>query len=114
MNFVNFNDLPIEKVEKRGQTLIKLGKIFAMSGLVGLGLLLIMIIIGALFLVGGGIKGILFTLALGFYGAGSGIAYIVMILAYLGIFLGICAFPTYLCGLHLFAVGRIAVNTEKK
>ena len=97
-----------EKVESKGQALIKVGRLCMVIGLCAFGLFLFILLIAAL--INGG-TGIVYALAFDFYGYEFGIPF--MALSYLGMLMGISGLPIYISGLNLFTLARIAVNTEK-
>lgn len=104
-----FENMTSEKVESKGQTLIKAGRLCMLIGLCALGLFFLILIIAAM--INGG-TGIVYALAFDFDGYEFGIPF--MILSYLGMLIGICGLPLYVSGLNLFTLARIAVNTEKR
>ena len=88
----------------------KLGKLFSFGGLCGLGLFILSILITLM--VGGGsyVESLLsFDISEEF-----AFMYLIMPLSYLGIVLGAIGVPMYFNGLSIFALGRIAHNTEKE
>ena len=112
---MNFLTRPItsERLEQKGQSLYKVGKILTFCGICALVLLVVL----ALIVISGyGAEGLAFTFALVGFG-GSGIEVFgsfVALLSYVGILLGIVGSVMYFQGLHIFALGRIAHNTEKE
>ena len=103
-----FENMTSEKVESKGQALIKAGRLCMVIGLCALGLFLFILLIAAL--INGG-TGIVYALAFDFDGYEFGIPF--MALSYLGMLMGISGLPIYISGLNLFTLARIAVNTEK-
>ena len=103
-----YENMTSEKVESKGQALIKSGRLCMVIGLCSLGLFLLILIIAALI---NGSTGIVYALAFDFDGYEFGIPF--MALSYLGIVIGLCGLPIYISGLNLFTLARIAVNTEK-
>ena len=97
-----------EKVESKGQSLIKAGRLCMLIGLCALAMFFLILIIAAM--INGG-TGIIYALAFDFDGYEFGIPF--MVLSYLGMLVGICGLPIYISGLNLFTLARIAVNTEK-
>lgn len=103
-----FENMTSEKVESKGQALIKVGRLCMVIGVFAIGLFLfILLIAGAI----NGAIGIKYALAFKFRGYEFGIPF--MALSYLGMVLGLCGLPIYISGLNLFTLARIAVNTEK-
>jgi len=98
-----------QKVEKKAQTIIKVGRIFMLIGLICLILFLFILFLA---LVLEGKYGLMSALVLDFRGYEFGIIF--MLLAYLGTAVGICGLPMYMYGIQLFTLARIAVNTEKE
>lgn len=98
-----------EKVESKGQALIKAGRLFMVIGIFAIGLFFLILLIAAA--INGG-TGIVYALAFDFYGYEFGIPF--MALSYLGMLMGLCGLPIYISGLNLFILARIAVNTENK
>ena len=103
-----FENMTSEKVESKGQALIKVGRLFMVIGLCAFGLFLFILLIAAA--INGG-TGIVYALAFNFRGYEFGIPF--MALSYLGMLMGISGLPIYISGLNLFTLARIAVNTEK-
>ena len=99
-----------ERLEEKGQSLYKLGKLFMFFGTIGFALLLLSVLI-ALAMGGTWLVSKLFTFS--FYGDYALLYYIIPV-GYIGILLGILGVPMYLNGLNVFALGRIAHNTEKE
>ena len=97
-----------KKVEEKGQSLIAAGKICMLIGLCALGLFLLIVLISFSI---NGTDGFSHVLEFDFEDYEFGIPF--LILSYLGTLAGICGIPMYFSGLKLFALGRIAVNTEK-
>ena len=97
-----------EKVESKGQALIKAGRLCMVIGLCAFGLFLFILIIAAVI---NGSTGVLYALAFYFDGYEFGVPF--MVLSCLGMLIGICGLPMYISGLNLFTLARIAVNTEK-
>ena len=104
-----FENMSSEKVESKGQSLIKAGRLCMLIGVCALGLFLFILIIAAMI---GGTEGIVEALTFNFRGYEIGIPF--MALSYLGILAGLCGLPIYISGLNLFALARIAVNTENQ
>ena len=104
-----FKNMTSEKVESKGQSLIKAGRLCIVIGLCALGLFLFILIIAALI---NGSTGIACALAFDFDGYEFGIPF--MALSYFGMVIGLCGLPLYISGLNLFTLARIAVNTENK
>ena len=103
-----FENMTSEKVESKGQALIKVGRLCMFIGLCAFGLFLFILLIAAA--INGG-TGIVYALAFNFRGYEFGIPF--MALSYLGMLMGISGLPIYISGLNLFTLARIAVNTEK-
>ena len=103
-----FENMTSEKVESKGQSLIKAGRLCMLIGLCALAMFFLILIIAAM--INGG-TGIIYALAFDFDGYEFGIPF--MVLSYLGMLVGICGLPIYISGLNLFTLARIAVNTEK-
>ena len=99
-----------EKLEDKGQSFYKLGKIFCFCGLCGFALLLLSVLITLI--VGGGdwvVDLLIFDIDDDF-----AFMYAIIPVAYLGVCLGLIGIPLYFSGLNIFALGRIAHNTEKE
>ena len=109
---MNFLTRPItsERLEEKGQSLYKLGKVFSFCGLIGF-CMFVLSILGALAVKGG--SAILFLLEFNL-GSGYEFMYLILPVSYIGILLGIIGIPMYFHGLNIFALGRIARNTEKE
>lgn len=109
MNFLT-RPMTSERLEKKGQSLYKLGKIFMFCGICAVVVLLVVVLIAA------GMEGVLYTLSLsGFSGTGIEVfGSFMALVSYIGILLGIAGFIMYFQGLNIFALGRIAHNTEKE
>ena len=110
--FKKFNvdkDMTSKRVEEIGQSFIKAGRYCMTIGLYSLGLFLLILLIAA---VVNGATGILYALAFDFDGYEIGIPF--MGLSYMGMMFGILGVPMYFIGLNIFALGRIAHNTEKE
>ena len=109
---MNFLTRPItsERLENKGQSLYKLGKIFSFFGIIGFAVLLLSVLVG-LIIEGG--DGALYVLSLD-YDSEYVFLYLLVPLSYIGILLGIVGIPMYFNGLTVFALGRIAHNTEKQ
>jgi hypothetical protein len=104
-----FENMTSEKVESKGQALIKAGRLLMVIGLFAVGLFLLILLIAAAI---NGRTGIAYALAFDFDGYEIGIPF--MALSYLGMAMGLCGLPIYISGLNLFTLARIAVNTENK
>lgn len=105
-----------EKLERKGQKLYKLGKVFMFAGVCGLGLLLLISLFVIVVAGPYACFNALFNYVL-VLNAGEGAYVLVNILvfvSYLGLLLGIVGIPMYTSGLKFFALGRIANNTEKE
>ena len=98
-----------ERLEKKGQSLYKSGKILIFCGLCGLGLIILSILLTGI-LVGFDEVEYLLTFQISDEYA---FMYIIMPLSYLGFLLGLIGVPMYFNGLNIFALGKIANNTEK-
>ena len=102
------SEITSEKVEQKGQKLYKMGKSFMVIGLYAVALFvligLISIETGASF-----IDPFIFYVADGYK-----FAYLFVVITYVGLLLGIAGPFLYTRGITLYALGRIAVNTEKK
>ena len=98
-----------KKVEQKGQKIYKVGKIGMLCGLIGL-VLMILFVLGTVVIFGGEYIGN--TLALKF---DPSVAFLMplMLFAYLGVVFGVVSIFLYFYGMQLFALGRIAHNTEK-
>ena len=117
MAFLNQLTAPItsEKLETKGQNLYKLGKVFTFAGVCGLGLLLLISIIVICAYDPSVLFGYVLLLnTLSGVGTVDFLVNILVFVSYLGILLGIVGIPLYISGLNLFALGRIAHNTEKE
>ena len=107
-----------EKLERKGQKLYKLGKVFMFAGVCGLGLLLLISLVVIVVVGPYACFSSLFNYVLVLNAdAGQGGAYVLVnvlvFVSYLGLLLGIVGIPMYTSGLKFFALGRIAHNTEK-
>ncbi len=96
-----------EKVEKKGQFIYKLGKLFVFIGLCGFAILLFLSFC-ALILGGSEYVICLFSFIL------DGFEFVapLLVLGYLAIALGFIGIPLYFYGLYIYTLGRIANNTE--
>ena len=99
-----------ERLEEKGQSLYKLGKIFSFVGVIGFAVLLLSVLITLIFFGGSGVAYLLSFEV----GSEFAIMYLILPLSYIGILLGIIGIPMYFNGLSIFALGRIAHNTEKE
>ena len=99
-----------KKVEEKGQSIYKLGKIFMFIGVIGFALVVLSLLI-AMMVVGAddAFELLIFDIADRF-----AFMYPIMIISYLGILLGLIGVGLYFCGINLFALGRIVNNTEKE
>ena len=109
---INFKkDLTAAEVERKGQKGYKLGKIFMLVGLCGFVLLLLIVGIGEVMDPGAndGIEALFFDVP-------NDLSFVLPLiaLAYIGVLLGIIGIGLYNIGINRFALGRIAVNTEKE
>jgi hypothetical protein len=98
-----------DRLEAKGQSLYKTGKIFTFIGICGFSLFALILIIAALLY---GSSGILYVLSFDLYDFEFVIP--LLIISYISILLGIIGVPMYFSGLNIFALGRIAHNTEKE
>ena len=100
--------LTSSKLEATGQAFYIFGKIGMFSGVCGIALTILMGLIslatGADFL-----SPMIFDISYEY-----AFAYPFVALAYSGLYCGVLGIPSYFYGLHLFGLGRIAVNTEKE
>ena len=111
MNFSNFfSPMTSEKLEKKGQAFYLGGKVLMLIGIIGLGMLLLSMIITMMLFGPEGIA-LLFLFE---FGSGFEFMYLIMPLSYIGILLGIAGIGLYFFGINLYALGRIAHNTEKE
>ena len=99
-----------EKLENKGQFFYKAGKLGLFCGLAGL-VLLILSILGTLIVVGPYwvVDLLAFKIASKF-----AFMYPIMVVSYLAIIYGAISIGLYFYGINLFALGRIAHNTEKE
>ena len=97
-----------EKLEEKGQSIYKTSKIFMFIGLCGLAFMLLICII-CLAMGGDFVDPITFSI----YDDDFAWVYFFVVIAYLAILLGIASVPMYFSGLNIYALGRIAHNTEK-
>lgn len=97
-------------VEKKGQKLYKLGKLFMLIGLVGFSLMLFTALLNLIF--DGDADALLGPFIFKLRRQIS-FAYLFVALGYLGTLLGIVGIFFYNVGINRFALGHIAVNTEK-
>ena len=98
------------EVENKGLALYRAGKTGMICGLIGLGML-ILSILGTMIIEKP--KYVVNTLTFDF-DKEYGFMYPIMFIAYFFILYGIIGIRLYFSGMHLFAIGRIASNTEKK
>ena len=99
-----------EKLENKGQFFYKAGKLGMFCGLAGLGLL-ILSILGTLII--GRPSWVVDLLTFGIRGEFA-FMYLIMVISYLAIVYGAIGIGLYFYGINLFALGRIAHNTEKE
>lgn len=100
--------LTSEKVEKKGQVFYQRGKLFMLIGFYGFSLLALICVIA---LLAYDVEGLLLVLALRPYDYEFLIP--IIVLCYIAIGLGDIGIFLYFRGIHFFALGRIAVNTEQ-
>ena len=105
-NFLN-SELTPEKVEAKGQKLHRLSKIGMLIGLCGIALF---VIIGLISIATGAsfIAPMIFHVYHGYE-----FSYFFVVIDYLALILGIVGCSVYFRSLELYALGKIAVNTEK-
>lgn len=99
-----------DRLEKKGQSLYKWGKILSFCGLCGFVLLALSILITLI--IGGGswVVGLLcFDI-----GSEYGFMYLIMPVSYIGTLLGCIGVPMYFKGLSIFALAKIVQNTDKE
>ena len=99
-----------EKLENKGQFFYKAGKLGMFCGLAGLGLL-ILSILGTLIIEGP--SWVVYLLTFDISGEFA-FMYPIMVVSYLSIIYGAIGIGLYFYGINLFALGRIAHNTEKE
>ena len=99
-----------EKLESKGQFFYKAGKLGMFCGLAGLGLL-ILSILGTLTV--GRPSWVVDLLTFSIHGDFA-FMYPIMVVSYLAIIYGAIGIGMYFYGINLFALGRIAHNTEKE
>jgi len=104
-NFLH-SKLTSEKVEAKGQKLHRLSKIGMLIGLCGIALVVIIGLISVA-------TGADFNKPLIFDAEGYEFSYAFVVIAYLALVLGVISIPVYFRSFELYALGRIAVNTEK-
>ena len=104
-----FENMTSEKVESKGQALIKAGRLCIVIGIFAVGLFFLILLVAVAI---NGRKGVVYALAFDFDGYEFGIPF--MALSYLGMVIGLGGLPIYISGLNLFTLARIAVNTENK
>ena len=97
-----------DKVEERGQRIYKCSKIGMFIGACGI-LLLLIICLSCLANDGDFLDPIIFDLR-----SRYAWAYVFVAIADIAIFIGIASIPMYFIGLSIYALGRIARNTEKE
>lgn len=97
-----------EKLEEKGQSIYKLSKILLFVGVCGFAFLMFICLI-CVSLGGDFIDPIVFSIYYSYAWA-----YLFVVIADLAILLGIAAIPMYFSGLNIYALGRIAHNTEEK
>ena len=98
-----------DRREEKGQSIYKSAKILMFIGLCGLAFMLLICII-CLAMGGDFVDPITFSIRDGDFAW----AYLFVGIAYLAILLGIVSVPMYFSGLNIYALGRIAHNTEKE
>ena len=98
-----------ERLEEKGQSLYKTGKLFCFIGFCGFALLLLSVLI-TLAIDSSWVLDLLMLDISEEYA----FMFLIIPLSYLGILLGIVGIPMYFNGLTVFALGRIAHNTEEK
>ena len=103
-------NLTSKGVESLGQRFYTLGKLFWVFGILGLALLIVICLFTAI--IGGDADDVVEALLFGLDGSYFFVSILVAI-CYLAIVAGIAGIPMFFYGLQLFALGRIAVNTEK-
>jgi hypothetical protein len=101
------SDLTSERVEKKGQWFYKRSKPLILIGICGMILLLIFCIIGYMDI---GVRTLLEVLTLQYGEAMSALT----LVCYIAILCGCVGIGWYFYGIQTFALGRIAVNTEKE
>ena len=96
-----------EKLEQKGQSIYKLSKLGMFAGVCAIAL---MVIIGLISVATGAefISPFIFDIA-----SSYAFAYPFVIVDYLALIWGLASIPMYFAGLNIFALGRIAHNTEK-
>ena len=97
-----------KKVELQGEKLYKTGKIFMFIGLFSLAFLILVTLISL------AISPRYFYYIFLLDASGYEILYPLILGSYIGVPLGILGIVLYLYGMQLFALGRIAGNTEQK
>ena len=102
-----------ERLEEKGQSLYKLGKIFSFVGLCGFGLIILIGIIATIIAPSEGFVNVI-TLNMSRLGRSYAFCIPIIIISYIGILLGMIGIPMYFNGLSIFVLGRIAHNTEKE
>ena len=101
--------LTSEKVEKKAQTFYKVGKLGMLCGLIAMVLLILSVLITLMIGRPSWVEDLLILdIDDDFF-----FMYPIMILSYLGILFGAVGVGLYFYGINLFALGRIAHNTEK-
>ena len=115
LKFIFTNELISSDVEHYGQGCYKTGKRFMFFGACGL----IILILISLIVITTYSSYTLFNyvLLLNTLSGSDLLDFFVnalVLLSYIGIFLGIIGIPIYFYGINLFALGRIAHNTEKE
>jgi hypothetical protein len=109
MDFLN-TPITSDRLEAKGQALYLRGKRFMFIGACGFALLVLISIVAVLL---EGVDGVayLFTFDVD---EDYMFAILLMLASYIGIILGFIGIPMYFSGLNIFALGRIAHNTEKE
>lgn len=114
LNSIFTDDLTSAKVEKIGQKQYKVGKAFMLFGLFGIiALFALSMIVMVLYS-----PYTLFSYVLAMRTMSGSelldlIVNLIVFASYVSIFLAMIGIPLYFHGIKLFALGRIAVNTEK-
>ena len=96
-------------VENKGQNMIKAGRVMMFLGLIGLGVFVLMSLIA---LIVDGASAFLNLLSFDRLDGIFALAYLLLPASYLTVVGGFVGIWAYFYGMHLFALGRVAVNTD--
>ena len=108
-------ELTSDDIENKGQKNYKLGKFFMFCGVCGLALLVVIsLIVVAAYSTYTLFNYVLLLNTLSGIGLVDFLVNVLVFVSYASILLGFIGIPLYFYGINLFALGRIAHNTEKE